>query len=412
MADCTPRLTPQCDGEIKSATEKGTCPDWSMCLPFGGRMYSREGCVHVEKGTPPADGVYDRVVIQNGCIVSLEGKQLPIYNPPTCAPEPCSCSDSGGSGSVSVSSQAGNLTREDATGALLTTLNAQAGYGIALQGTGTQRDPLIISANLDPSESFSISAGNSGVIVSGTGTREDPVKISHIEEGYEGYINGMSFDRYGHLTGYTAPSMVSTVNGVIGQGHIKADLATSTGVVTLNIADPMYNRAGEYRLGGFDLTLDDKNFITNITQKITVTPGERYLGVQRVTLTESGTLTEIVDTSASEILVYDHASKRFPSGTKSDAYIITFDLARIGSFRIRYRDCKRPTTSDTSGKTTITPISGTIYVDGKAVDTDVLMYNELSALTTARYGLGSHTVQVIGDMNGVGYLDLEVVTAY
>lgn len=412
MADCAPRLTPQCDGEIVSATEKGACPDWSICLPFGGRAYSRDGCVRIVKGTPPADGVYDRVVVANGCIVSLEGKQLPVYNPPTCAPEPCTCADSGSGGSVSISSQAGNLTREDATGALLTTLNAQAGDGIAVQGTGTQRDPLVISANLDPAESFSISAGNSGVTVSGTGTREDPVKVSHIEEGYEGYINGMTFDRFGHLTGYTAPSTVSTVNGVIGQGHIDASLNTSTGVVTLNIADPMYNRAGEYRLGGFDLTLDDKNFITNITQKITVSPGERYMGVQRVTLTESGTLTEIVDTSESETLVYDHASKRFPANTKSDEFLITFDLTRIGSFRIRYRDCKRPTTSDASGKTTVTPISGTIYVDGKAVDTDVVMDNELTALTTARYGLGTHTVQVIGDMNGVGYMDIEVVTAY
>ena len=40
------------------------------------------------------------------------------------------------------------------------------------------------------------------------------------------------------------------------------------------------------------------------------------------------------------------------------------------------------------------------------------MDNELTALTTARYGLGNHTVQVIGDMNGVGYMDIEVVTAY
>lgn len=416
MADCFPRLTPQCDEEIQSASEKGICPDWSVCLPFGGRLYAQDGCVRLENGTPPKDGVYDRVVVENGCITSLEGTTIPYYQAETCAPEPCSCSDSGGGGAVTISPQSGNLSRLDASGALLSTLTVQAGDGIALSGSGSLRDPLVIKSNPSAADLTYVQSGNFGVVVTGAGTRTSPYSISHNTDGYTGTINGMTFDQFGHLTSYNAPSTVNTVNAVIGKGRVDAVTDNSSGVVTLDITDPMYKVDGIYRMGGYDVTLDSKNFITNVQRVVTITEGNRYFGVHRVELDETGALTDITDTSASETLTYDHASKRFPADTAEDKFIIEISTTRVGNFRIRYKDNQRPTQTvkDKDGKDTeeIIPIAGTIYVDGTAVTTDVVGTDELTTLTTARYSIGAHTIQVIGNMNGVGYLDLDIVTAY
>jgi hypothetical protein len=416
MADCIPRVVPQCDEEIQSASEKGICPDWSFCLPLGGRLYAQDGCVRYEPGTPPKDGVYDRVVVENGCIAGLEGTTIPYYQAETCAPEPCSCSDSGGGGAVTVSPQSGNLSRLDASGALLSTLTVQAGSGISISGTGSLRDPLIIKSNPSEAERTYVQSGNYGVTVTGSGTRAAPYSISHNTDGYTGTINGMTFDQFGHLTSYSAPSSVNTVNAVIGKGHVEASTDNSTGVVTLTLADPMYIVDGTYRFGGYDVVIDAKNCISNITRVVTITAGERYIGVHRVYLTETGTIEDITDTTVAEVLTYDHAAKRFPADTEADKYIMTVETTRVGSFRIRYKDNKRPTqkVTDSSGNETeeIIPITGTIYVDGAAVTTEVAGTDELTVLTSARYDVGTHVIQVLGTMNGVGYMDLEIVTAY
>ena len=42
---CVRRMVPDCGDSEQKGTAEGFCPDWDVCLPFGGRLYSRDGCV-------------------------------------------------------------------------------------------------------------------------------------------------------------------------------------------------------------------------------------------------------------------------------------------------------------------------------------------------------------------------------
>jgi hypothetical protein len=45
---CVKRPLPDCGDSEQKGTSEGFCPDWDACMPFGGRLYSRDGCVQFE----------------------------------------------------------------------------------------------------------------------------------------------------------------------------------------------------------------------------------------------------------------------------------------------------------------------------------------------------------------------------
>ena len=96
MSKC-PRPIQKCEPQVLPSTAE-VCPDWSVCLPWGGRLYQTEGCVRYEPGTPPPDGVYGLFTLKDGCFIKAEEHPSDVYHPDPCAPVPCPC-DSEGEGS-------------------------------------------------------------------------------------------------------------------------------------------------------------------------------------------------------------------------------------------------------------------------------------------------------------------------
>ena len=391
---CVKRPLPDCGDSEQKGTSEGFCPDWDACMPFGGRLYSRGGCVQFEaSGTAPADGVYDRVVVQDGCITGVAGQEVASYQPRPCTETPCDCGQGSGS-DVSVSDDSGNLITEDLDGSLLARLYATGAGGITVSGKGTQSSPLRIQAASQTARGY-VQAGNTGVSVTGSGTQASPYEVSH--KAGTGPANqtiaGMRFDEYGHLKSYEAPSSAGTVNGVVGRNGIEATTDTSSGVVTLDLQETVHSVKGTYRLGGFDVDVDKYGRFQQIDREVSIAAGDRYFGAYLVGLDALGNITSVTDTTQDRTVVYHKASKRFTGDSAS----ITFTTALVGSFRI------------TLYAASVT--SASVSVDGSAVTTNVAG-GCACALTNARYSLGQHTVSVSGTFTGPGYLDVEIVTGY
>ena len=404
---CVRRMVPDCGDSEQKGSAPGFCPDWDACMPFGGRLYSRDGCVRYEaSGTAPADGVYDRVVVQDGCIRGVAGQEVSSYQPQPCTNSPCSCGSSSGGGGEEISPEAGNLLSRDAAGALKAKLYVAAGDGVVLSGSGTPSDPLVADADMSESPVF-LQAANAGISVSGDGSQENPFRVGHADGNGEIHAGGFSFDRFGHLQSYTRPSSAGTVNGVVGRNGVKSTTDTETGIATVELEQPAVTARGTYRLGGFDVTVDEYNRVSVVDRQVEVSPGARYMGAQLVTLTDSGTIADVVDTSLDRVVVYHKASRRF-TGTNSVS--MTFETALVGSFRISL--------------VAASVSSASVSVDGRAVTADVLAGGantspetgmpggRVDALTSARYALGQHTVSVSGTFSGPGYLDVEIVAGY
>lgn len=392
---CVRRPLPDCGDSEQKGTSEGFCPDWDACMPFGGRLYSRDGCVQFEaSATAPADGVYDRVVVQDGCITGVAGQEVASYQPRPCTETPCDCgSGSGGGGSAEVSDDPANLITEDASG-LLAKLYASGSGGISVSGNGTQSSPLRIQASAQTARGY-VQAGNTGVSVTGAGTQSSPYAVSH--KAGTGPANqtiaGMRFDEYGHLASYTPPSSAGTVNGVVGRNGVEATTDIASGVVTLDLQETVQKVKGTYRLGGFDVDVDQYGRFQQIDREVSIAAGDRYFGAYLVGLDALGNITSVTDTTQDRTVVYHKASRRFTGSEAS----VTFTTALVGNFRV------------TLHAASVT--SASISIDGTAVTTDHGT-DWAGALSNARYALGQHTVSVSGSFTGPGYLDVEIVTGY
>lgn len=391
---CVRRMVPDCGDSEQKGTAEGFCPDWDVCLPFGGRLYSRDGCVQYEgSGTAPADGVYDRLTVQGGCITGVSGQEVASYQPRPCTETPCDCGQGSGT-DASVSDDSANLITEDLDGSLLAKLFATGANGITVSGAGTQSNPLRIQGASSTARGY-VASGNTGISVAGSGTQSSPYTVSH--KAGTGPANqtiaGMRFDEYGHLSSYTAPSSAGTVNGVVGRNGIEATTETSSGVVTLDLQETINSVQGTYRLGGFDVDVDKYGRFQQIDREVSIAAGSRYFGAYLVGLDALGNITSVTDTTQDRTVVYHKASKRFTGDSAS----ITFTTALVGNFRV------------TLHAASVT--SASVSVDGTSVTTDVAG-GCACALTNARYSLGQHTVSVSGSFTGPGYLDVEIVTGY
>lgn len=404
--DCKPRMLTSCEGQTLQSGVPPSCSDWSVCLPFAGRLYSEGGCVKVEPGNPPEDGVYGKVIIAGGCIVGLEKADIPLYTSSPCAPVPAPCACGEGGSMPEPSPQAGNLFTTDAAGMPLVKVSMQAGSNISITGSGTTTDPFIISGKFDVAQTTFVQAGNSGVTVTGTGGREDPYKVGHGNTKTNESLTsamGLSIDQFGHITAYNAPAEASNVKGVVGGDGIEAKTDAGTGLVTLSLTKAFADVAGEYDLGGYHIKIDAYGRVTGGSRDITIPAGEYVAGDLQLTLNEYGSVTG-VSIISSQGIVTTSATKQFSESSAQRS--MTFTTMKASSFRITY------TPSST--------ITGTVtlYVDSQVQPIYKMADGTFQALTTALYGAGEHTITVSagpdsGDntLNGTAFLDVVLVVA-
>lgn len=328
MSDCKERILPACEKVIKEADVSGNCPSWSVCLPFGGNLRTEGGCIHYEAPkTIPEDGEYSRIVISNGCIVDAKKAEIPLYTSTPCAPVPAPC-DCGGGGSASLpdpSPQAGNLFRYDVSGRPLAKLTVQNGDGISITGDGTASNPLTITNTQEQKDSGHIRAGSSVIKITGAGTAGDPVTIAHAE-GEQGTFNGLTFDEYGHLTGYTATS-AKGIQGIVALNGVEAQTDLQSGVATIQLSEPVNKLAGEYTLGGHKMTIDDKNRVYNMERVIDIQEQTIALGPYNVSINDTGSITEIENTfniGNEYVKYFDNVGDTYREGTislRTSAYL-------------------------------------------------------------------------------------------
>lgn len=295
---CSPRITFDCNGDtIQEPQVKSGCPDFSLCLPWGGRLWQENGCLKAQPGTPPPDGIYDRIIIADGCIVGLEKADVALYVPPSCTEVPAACASSseGAASSCEASPLAGNLYTCDASGRPLVRCSIKGGDGIIVSGRGTVSDPYRIRADIS-AETLRVVAGNNGVTVTGSGSAADALVISHKSGGLNTTVNGMRFDQYGHLVEYTEPTTSSGVNGIVPGDGIDVQVDNKVGIATISLSKPANVRNGIYQCGGYDVQLDLKNRIFNLTQRINI-PAQTYaFGPYDVELNKLGSVVAIADT--------------------------------------------------------------------------------------------------------------------
>lgn len=290
MSNC-PRPVQVCDPQLLKNRHRQPCPDWDVCLPWGGRLYQRDGCVRYEPGKPPEDGVYGQFTIQDGCFVSAEEYPVPKYQSDPCAPVPCPCDSTGGDGGnlCNPSTVAGNLYSCDAAGKPLVKAYVNGGDNVSVTGNGTSTNPFVISIDQGDAGVLSLSSGSSCLTVT---PNSGAVEITHREGFNDQTIMGMVFDQYGHLTSYS-PQASDGITGITAGYGITVNVDQNSKIATVALQEPAYKLAGEYQLGGYRMELDQYNRVYNITRDITTTAQTYPFGAYDVTLNEYGSIEEL-----------------------------------------------------------------------------------------------------------------------
>lgn len=298
MKKCDPRQVSVCARtSAEDAHPNAQCPTWETCLPWRGKLHYDGKCVKYTPGSPPADGVYGKIVVENGCIVGAEVDDVPQYAAAACAPTPADCNGGGGTGGASIepSPTTGNLYTLDASGRPLARCVIQAGDNTTVTGNGTTANPYTISSSFEAS-GVSLQSGNSALTVSGTGASDNPFKVTH-KEGAQVTANGMQFDRFGHLTAYNAPD-AKGVQGIVPGDGIDASVDNKSGIATISLSKPVHELIGTHTLGGYEVTLDNMNRVFNIERGISISAGTYALAGYDVTLNEYGSVTALTHRGA------------------------------------------------------------------------------------------------------------------
>lgn len=278
MPDCKPDNDP-CD-VMPLAGET-----WSICLPFGGRIWADGNGVHARGGAAPPDGVYGKVVISNGCIVGLEPEDVPLYTGSPCAPLPGNCGGSSSVNAVALHDMAEPVVMCEIAG----------GDGVTITGSGTDDDPYIVSAETG----VYLRSVNSAISVTGQGTRQNPFTLKH-KEGLATIINGMVFDAFGHLTSANPEASAATkgLKGIIPGFGIKVNTDNSTGLSHVGLQEQVSSVPGDYQLGGFDVSLDKAGRVSSIQRAVRIpdAPLTATCGTTDLTINQFGVITAVAET--------------------------------------------------------------------------------------------------------------------
>lgn len=269
---------------------------WSVCLPFGGRLWADGNGVHAQGGIAPPDGVYGKVVIANGCLVGVEPEDVPLYTGSPCAPLPGNC----GGAAAAVASDVAAFA--DAPVAVV---SIEAGAHVTVRGLGTDDDPYVISADTG----VYLHSENHAISVTGEGTRENPLRLAH-KTGYSGTVNGMSFDAFGHLVSASTGPTAGTkgLTGIIPGYGIAVNMDNALGIATVGMQPPPNAvKMDDAQFGAFRVNIDEMGRITRLKQTIDTTPATLACGSMDLYLNATGTITgftETLDTGASYLCVW------------------------------------------------------------------------------------------------------------
>lgn len=309
MADqYVPFPLPPCpDPPVEPAPQP--CADWSICLPFGGQLVSRNGCVYAERGNPPADGVYGKIVIANGCIAGVGPVEACVDNIAPCAGNPATCTGEVSGNTYSTariatfaeetsslnsapSKSVGNLYALDVTGAPLVRCAIHGENGVTVTGDGTTSNPFIISAATIDVQTIYLTSENDAIAVCGAGSYANPFALTH-KSGKQGKYNGLTFDKYGHLIDTGTGSANSNLSTVIGGAGIVVQTDNIVGMATVSLARPTRNKGGTYHIGGWVLELDEYNRIFDISSEIEIPSATYPFGIYDVSLDSTGVISGI-----------------------------------------------------------------------------------------------------------------------
>lgn len=390
MADC-PRPVQVCGPQTVAEGTSAECPDWEVCLPFGGRLYQQDGCVRHVPGTPPEDGVYGLVTVQNGCIVSMEPEPVAKYQSDPCAPVPCPCdsSEDGGGNLCNPSTKSGNQYECDASGRPYAHAYVQAGDNVTVSGNGTSTNPYIVSSSLGDAGITNVRSNTSAITVS---VSNNVATVSHAT-GYNAQtINGMVFDAYGHLVDYSSSSASTTVNGIIGTNGISAE-TNNAGIVTIGLESPAHTLAGQYLLGGYTVEIDANNRVYNISQEISAVAGSYTFGAYAVTVNDYGSITDIAALSGAASAFHAFLA----SESTTSQHTLTFTMP-YSSRAVVDVYANVPGTTSSTGQTTVTPFDPTFYIDGERHHNTLDLSNGASKhirlFVTGALGIGTHELNI------------------
>lgn len=394
--NCKPRMTTSCEKRTLAEGSTSAAPlvaeDISVCLPFGGELYTDGGILkHTPASAPPADGVYGKVVIKNGCIVDVEHEDVAIHTSAPCAPipSPCDCAgggSSGGGGMAQPSTTVGNLFEYDASGRPLVRVFIEEGDGVSIDGAGTKNNPFVLSASGG-------TGGTGEVIATGALDYEDTgdrTVITH-REGKAASVSGMEFDAYGHLIGYSDPSQgesaIKQITAVMGDNYTTTGETNQlTGVATVKLKKPDYVYDGKFNLGGYEVEVDEYNRIEHVTRKINLNGGDYTLGDYVVSVDDYGSI-EDIRAKGSTGAVSVCASKYFTAGQQE--WNLHFLTDAPASFRI-------------SVKCSSQPQALTVLIDDVNYSSATYRFgaNHLEVCPNATFSAGSHSISMLDLTNG------------
>ena len=368
-----------CGSKILLEKSNGVSPceeSFSICMPFGAHLDREGGCLSFTPADNiPEDGEYSRVIIKNGCIMGVRGPEDPIYTSAPCTPIPQPCDCGGGSGGIEPSSLPGNLFSLDATGKGLALLNTRAGEGITVSGSGTETDPLVIAAKSD--ETMKLVSGTPAVLT--VDSIEGGYSISHVEtKSPVRTINGMTFDTFGHLSGYDEPASLGylVANQILAGTYTMVTIDNTGPTVTIDLKDTAV-RAGEYLLGGMKLNLSNKGTISTIDQGIKLTEGVYTFGDYNVTVNQYGSITDI--SVVEDVGAVTHSlTKKIPAGVESVS--VNFVLSAPSGLRISIKSTNVP--------------DCTVMLDGNYYTGDKIGNDMFEIVTNATFSAGQHTLDI------------------
>lgn len=262
---------------------------WSVCLPFGGRIWADGNGVHAQGGAAPADGVYGKVVIANGCIVGVEPEDVPLYTGSPCAPLPGGC----GGSAYSVQADAPQMYSSRAAAQVMLSCQIAAGANVNVVGSGTDDDPYVISADTG----IYIRSDNHAIAVTGEGTRANPFVLEH-KTGLATSINGMTFDAFGHLVDASDRPTAGTkgLTGIVPAQGISVVTDNATGIATVSIQRQPDGVRGIFDFGGYAADIDETGRLFGIRRTIDVDAETVPCGAIDISINQFGSITDILHT--------------------------------------------------------------------------------------------------------------------
>lgn len=235
----------------------------SVNLPLG-MVLRNNGEEWILEGSPSvADGVYNEVVVANGTISSLRNAELTEIVPAPCAPRPGS-GDGGSGATVVLDPSESNTLSWTADGRLKSQVYVSNSSDIQVTGLGSSRSPFSFTlVSQDDNDNTFIVNGTPDILeLDGSGSQSDPYIISH-KRARSGEYSGFTFDAYGHLTSYTAPSGSTYITKVAQGAGIVVD-TPAPGVAQVSL--PSLNLTElKYRFGSQNVTVDPQGRVKDIT---------------------------------------------------------------------------------------------------------------------------------------------------